>query len=365
MLRDELPRLRQRGFQRVRLNGEVRSLDETNLIPAGPGTKEITVEIVIDRLVANADQRSRLADSLELAFREGKDRVVVLAQKNAESPWHELALSQSLSCESCGDSFEKLTPRHFSFSHREGACPTCDGLGRKLRFVPELIVADPEKSVREGALKPWRIGGKNLIIKHNALLKQLAEQLPFDADVPWNKLPEATRHTILHGAGERLFAFKLRRMREPKAMPFAGVIADLEDSFRHTGSEGFQARLITFMVAGECPECHGTRLNARRGAVRLRLSNLKSEISNPPDPGLTFPEFMAMDIALRRGSMSKSSSATPLFLLPTTRPSLTLSSLICRCNRIISTLPGNAGVASLQARWFNRKKSMGGDRGGP
>ncbi len=287
VLRDELPRLRQRGFQRVRLNGEVRSLDEPNLIPAGAGTKEITVEIVIDRLVANADQRSRLADSLELAFREGKDRVVVLAQKNAESPWHELALSQSLSCEICGDIFEKLTPRHFSFSHREGACPTCDGLGRKLRFVPELIVADPEKSVREGALKPWRIGGKNLIIKHNALLKQLAEQLPFDADVPWKKLPEATRHTILYGAGDRLFAFKLRRMREPKAMPFAGVVADLENSFRHTNSEGFQARLTTFMVAGECPECHGTRLNARSGAVLLG--------------GKTFPQFMQLDVETAHG----------------------------------------------------------------
>jgi excinuclease ABC subunit A len=287
VLRDELPRLRQRGFQRVRLNGEVRGLDELNLIPAGAGTKEITVEIVIDRLVAGVDQRSRLADSLELAFREGKDRVVVLAQKNAESPWRELALSQSLSCEICGDLFEKLTPRHFSFSHREGACPTCDGLGRKLRFVPELIVADPEKSVREGALKPWRIGGKNLIIKHNALLKQLAEQLPFDMDVAWKELPETARKTILYGAGDRLFAFKLRRMREAKAMPFEGVVADLEDSFRHTDSEGFQARLTTFMVAGECPECHGTRLNARSGAVLLG--------------GKAFPQFMQLDVENAHG----------------------------------------------------------------
>jgi excinuclease ABC subunit A len=283
VLRDELPRLRLRGFQRVRINGEILNLDEPKLIPAGAGTRELTVEIVIDRLVANPDQRSRLADSLELAFREGKDRVVILAQQTAEAPWRELALSQSLSCEVCGDLFDKLTTRNFSFSRREGACPTCDGLGRKLRFVPELIVADPEKSVREGALKPWRIGGKNLIIKHNALLKQLAEQLPFDADVAWKKLPEKTRDTILHGAGERLFAFKLRRMREAKAMPFTGVIADLEESFRHTDSEGFQARLTTFMVAGECPECHGTRLNARSGAVLLG--------------GRTFPQFMELDIA--------------------------------------------------------------------
>ncbi len=283
VLREELPRLRQRGFTRVRLDGAIVSLDEPKLIPAGTGLRELAVEIVIDRLVATADQRSRLADSLELAFREGKDRVLVLAQSQPEGPWRELPLSQSRSCETCGDLFAPLTPRHFSFGHREGACPACDGLGRKRRFVPELIVADPAKSVREGALKPWRIGGKNLIIKHNALLKQLAEQLPFDADVPWQELPEATRHTILHGAGERLFAFKLRRMREAKAMPFAGVIADLEDSFRHTDSEGFQARLSTFMVAGECPGCRGTRLNERSGAVLLG--------------GRTFPQFMQLDVA--------------------------------------------------------------------
>jgi excinuclease ABC subunit A len=282
VLRDELPRVRQRGFQRVRLDGEIKNLDDPKLIPTGAGTKEMNVELVIDRLVAGADQRSRLADSLELAFREGKDRVIVLAQKTADAPWREVALSQSLACELCGDIFEKLTPRHFSFNHSDGACGTCGGLGRKLRFVPELIVADPEKSVRGGALKPWRIGGKNLIIKHNALLKQLAEQLPFDADTPWKDLPVKTRDAILHGAGPREFAFKLRRMREAKAMPFTGVIADLEESFRHTDSEGFRARLTTFMVSGECPECHGARLNARSGAVRVASR--------------TFPEFMRLDI---------------------------------------------------------------------
>ncbi|MBL9202668.1 MAG: excinuclease ABC subunit UvrA [Opitutaceae bacterium] len=280
VLREELPRLRQRGFQRVRVNGEVKTLDDPGLLPGG--VKAVSVDIVLDRLVASVEQRSRLADSLELAFREGKDRAIVLAQKNAESPWRELSLSQSRACEVCGDVFDKLAARHFSFSHREGACPTCDGIGRKLRFDQELIVADPDKSVREGALKPWRIGGKNLIIKHNALLKQLAEQLPFDPDVPWKNLPEETRKVILFGAGGREFAFKLRRMREAKAMAFPGVIADLEESFRHTASDGFRARLTTFMVSGECPECHGARLNERSGAVRLG--------------GKTFPEFMALDV---------------------------------------------------------------------
>jgi excinuclease ABC subunit A len=177
--------------------------------------------------------------------------------------------------------------------------------------VPELIVPDPEKSVREGAIKPWRIGGKNLIIKHNALLKQLAEQLPFDPDVPWQKLPDETRRLILRGAGDRQFAFKLKRMREARAMPFPGVFADLEESFRHTDSDGFRARLTTYMVSGECPECHGTRLNARSGCVRIAspgarpspAAGLEKRPGTAALPGenaaggITFPDFMRLDLA--------------------------------------------------------------------
>jgi excinuclease ABC subunit A len=284
VLRDELPRLRQRGFQRIRLGGQIRELDEPNLIPAGAAA--VAVDVVVDRLVAGAEHRSRIADSLELAFREGGDRAFVLSQKSPDSPWKEMALSQHLACDVCGDVFERLTPRHFSFNHPEGACPDCGGLGRKLRPVAELVIPDPEKSVRGGAIKPWRIGGKNLIIKHNAILRQLAEQLPFDPETPWKDLPEETRDALLRGTGERLFSFKLRRMREPKAMPFEGIMADIEQSFRDTASEGFQARLSTFMVAGPCPGCGGSRLNARSAAVR---------IGAPGDPK-GFAQFMAMDI---------------------------------------------------------------------
>ncbi len=281
VLRDELPRIRQRGFQRVRINGKVRNLDDSDLVPKG--LKDVVVDLVVDRLVAKAEQRSRLADSLELAFREGKDRAIVLAQKSADDPWREISLSQHLACEICGDTFDKLTPRHFSSNHNDGACQTCGGLGRKLRFVPELIVPDPSKSIRSGALKARRIGGKNLIIKHNALLKQLAEQLPFDATTPWVDLPEETRKAIIYGAGKRQFAFKLRRMRVAKSTTFDGVIADLDESFRETDSDGFRARLTTYMVSGECPECHGGKLNARSSAV---LVGDKS-----------YPQFLALDVA--------------------------------------------------------------------
>jgi len=285
VLRDELPRLRQRGFQRVRLDGVVHGLDEPHLLASG--TREIAVELVIDRLVAAPDQRARLADSLELAFREGRDRAIVLAQKTPEDPWREIQLSQSLACETCGDVFDRMTPRSFSFNHSDGACPACGGLGRKLRFVPDLVVPDTEKSVRGGAIKAWRIGGKNLIIKHNSLLKQLAEQLPFDPDKPWQDLPPETREALLHGAGDRLFAIKLRRMREARTQPFGGIVADLDESFRLTLSEGFRARLTAFMVGGDCPDCHGARLNARSRAVRLPLGS----------GAVSFPEFMALDVA--------------------------------------------------------------------
>jgi len=305
VLRDEVPTLRQRGFQRVRIAGEIKSLDDPKLIPNG--SAELTVELVLDRLVLHADQRSRLADSLELAFREGQNRASVLVQKNAEAPWREISLSQNLSCAICGDVFDALTPRHFSFNHTEGACPECSGLGRQMTFSDELVIADPEKSVREGAIKPWRIGGKNLIIKHNAQLRQLAEQLPFDPETPWKKLPAETRKIILHGSGERAFNFKLRRMREPKSMPFAGVIADLMESYHHTESDGFRARLTGYMVSGECPVCHGRRLNPRSAAVQLGAGQVVGGTRPPagfssvnPATGsfspLGYAEFLQLDV---------------------------------------------------------------------
>ena len=239
--------------------------------------------------MAAPEQRSRLADSLELAFREGQDRAVVLAQKSPEAPWREIALSQSLSCVVCGKVYDRLTPRHFSFNHQEGACAACGGLGRQMTFSAELVVPDPGKSIREGALKPWRIGGKNLIIKHNAILKQLAAQLPFDPEKPWRELPEEVRHTLLYGAGERLFSFRLRRMKQPRLMPFAGVLAMLDQSWRETRSDGFRARLTAFQVSAECPACHGTRLNPRAAAVRLATEA-------PKRAAIGVTEFFAMDV---------------------------------------------------------------------
>lgn len=259
ILREELPRLQQRGFQRVRLNGEVRRLDERDLIDSK--SREIAVEIVVDRIVLREDQRSRLADSLELAFSEGDDRAILLIEDRETGEWRELALSNRMACVNCGKIYEPVSPRHFSWNHAEGACPECGGLGETLQFQPELVVPNGAKSVKSGAIKPWRLGSKQMIIKRNAMLKQLVEQLPFDPNLPWDELEPEVKKQILHGTGDRLFSFKLKGGNsKPEAMPFDGVLADLEATRRNTSSDGLRARLMAYQTSSICASCGGKRL---------------------------------------------------------------------------------------------------------
>jgi excinuclease ABC subunit A len=282
ILREELPRLQQRGFQRVRINGAVRRLDESDLIDSK--APEITVEIVVDRIVLRTDQRSRLADSLELAFSEGGDRAIVLIEDAAaDGGWRELPLSNRLACVNCGDVYDPISPRHFSWNHAEGACPECGGLGETLQFQPELLVPDPGKPVKKGALKPWRLGSKQMIIKRNAILKQLAEQLPFDPTVPWAELDAEVREQILHGTGSRLFSFKLKGGNtKPETMEFAGVLADLENMRRTTSSDGLRARLMAYQTSSRCETCHGRRLRPESLSVLIE--------------GVSISDFLALSL---------------------------------------------------------------------
>lgn len=285
VLRGEIPHLRQKGFQRVRLDGQLQSLDGDDWIPRGRA--EHSMDLVIDRLVLNPDQRSRLADSLELAFREGSQRAVAWVERHRDSPYEERLLSLSHACEICGRVFDELRARNFSWDHPDGACETCGGLGETLQFAPDLIVPDPSLSVRKGAVKPWRFGSKRMIIERNARLKQFAEQLPFDPTCPWSELPEETRKLILHGSGNRRFAFKTKPGRAaPEQLPFCGVIPDLEETRRITSSDGLRARLLAFQTRHPCDSCGGTRLKAASRAVQLS--------------GLSFTDFMRMSLAEAR-----------------------------------------------------------------
>ena len=216
---------------------------ETSTSPASSrrGAGEFAVDVVVDRLVAAAEQRSRVADSLELAFREGGDRAFVLSQKTPTRPLAGTRPQPAPGLRICGDVFENLTPRHFSFNHPEGACPECGGPRaqaaagcRTGRSGPgEIRPGRRDQAVADRREKPHH--------KHNAILKQLAEQLPFDPERLGRTCRGDARGSCSTGTGDRLFAFKLRRMREARPMPFAGVWPT-RASFRDTEARGFRAR---------------------------------------------------------------------------------------------------------------------------
>ncbi len=282
VLRGEIPHLKQKGYLRVRIDGEIFELEDPDLLQAG-GVAEHQMDLVIDRIVLRPDQRSRLADSLELAFREGDNRATVLIQETRDAEWEALPVSQHLCCETCGTVYPPLSPKLFSWDHPDGACPDCGGLGEALAFSPELVVPDPSKSTQKGAIKPWRLGSRRMIIDRNARLKQLAEQYPFDPKMPWSELPEQVRHDILHGTGQREFLFKTKPgNRKPEPMQWEGVLADLVRSRRETSSDGLRNRLLAYQTRSECPECRGARLRDTARAVKLQ--------------GHSYPEFMQCSI---------------------------------------------------------------------
>ncbi|MCD8482077.1 MAG: excinuclease ABC subunit UvrA [Verrucomicrobia bacterium] len=282
IVRGEFPHLRQKGFQRVRINGLITDLEEANQLPSG--NQAVVLDLVIDRLALKSEQRSRLADSLELAFREGKNRALALVEdKDSPAGWREVTLSRELSCSHCGTVYPPVTPRTFSNNHADGACTTCGGLGQTLRFAPELVVPDSSLSVRNGAVKPWRLGSRRMIIQRNAMLKQLSEQVPFDPNLPWQELDPEVRNLILHGDTERLFAFKLKAGKSlPEPRHFGGVLADLAETQRSTSSDGLRARLMAYQHSATCPDCKGSGLRAEARHVLLNT--------------LSYQEFNAMDL---------------------------------------------------------------------
>ncbi len=289
-LREPLDDLVRRGYRRARVAGRIVETDAPDALPSG--REEIALDIVVDRVTLAADSRARLADSLELAFREGRNRAMALVQSAPDGPWEEVALSLHLACETCGEPHETLTPRHFSPNRPEGACPCCAGLGKTLRFAEELVVPDFSKKLADGAIKPWKLGSKRMITERNALLRQLAAQVPFDADKPWGELSPEVRRLILEGDPHREFVLKPGR-RKAVAGPWAGVFADLDESLRETSSEHLKARLHTFQLAKVCPECGGGRLSPASRAVTLGGRSIAEFYKMSVEDGYAFVATLA------------------------------------------------------------------------
>ncbi|MBD3161510.1 MAG: excinuclease ABC subunit UvrA [Candidatus Eisenbacteria bacterium] len=258
--RKELDALRKQGFLRVRIDGEIRSLDEEIVLAK---TKRHTIEVVIDRLAIDPGRRRRIADSLETALATGKGTAVVLDASGEETVFNEQA-----ACPKCGIGFEPLHPRNFSFNSPYGACPACQGLGSLREIDPELVVEDPDLSIEEGALPVFRRTESGW---GASIMRSLARKYRFSLSTPWRRLSKRARQTVLFGSGEKEIEISHKGPRGEVRWKnrFEGVIGNLARRYRETQSEEIRQWIEGFMAPRTCPECGGSRLRPESRAVRI------------------------------------------------------------------------------------------------
>ncbi len=258
--------LRAEGFARVKVDGELRRLEED--IDLDKKFKH-DISVVVDRLVMRPDLRKRLADSIETAVALAEGIVDVEQLGPGEDPGGVTTYSERFACLHCGTSMPELEPRMFSFNSPHGACPRCTGLGSQMEIDPELIVPDPSLSLGEGAILPWSTSASNY---YEQMTQAIAEKWEVDMDTPWEDLSEEVRQTFLHGTnGERIYvSYRNRYGRKRSYMTrFEGIVNNLERRYRETDSEWSREKIEEYMSVRPCPECHGARLRPESLAVQV------------------------------------------------------------------------------------------------
>jgi excinuclease ABC subunit A len=276
----ELEALRKQGFVRVNVDGELHDLADPIKLDKN---KKHTIEVYVDRLAVKPDIRQRLTDSVELALKltEGLVKVSPVFTDDKDDTG-DMLFSDKFACIDCGISYPEITPRMFSFNNPHGACPTCDGIGAKLFFDPDLIVPNEELSLKEGAIDPWE--------KRNApffqqILEAVCKHFKIDGNLPWQKLPEEHKKLVLHGSGktEVDFYFEKGGTRHKFKKEFEGVLANLErrlleyerrrrEEGNLRGEDGFEAAYEEFhryMSRAPCDDCKGTRLRKEARFVKV------------------------------------------------------------------------------------------------
>lgn len=253
-----LAELRRQGFVRARLDGGIVELDRRADQPGGRAGR---VDVVIDRLVIRQGIRSRLTDSVELALKQGRGALYVLDVSDQDNPG-EQSFSEQLSCDRCDLRFAPLSSRSFSFNSPYGACPACAGLGVEMVFDESTVVPDRNLSLEEGAIRPWRRGGRRLIIYYKQLLRWIARHGEVDLETPYRELPARFRKLLLYGSGDRSITRYYRRggvVRKRQA-PFEGVIPNLKRRLAETTSDTVRQTLRGYMLRRRCSACGGARL---------------------------------------------------------------------------------------------------------
>ena len=265
--REVFEQARKDGYVRMRVDGQVRSLDEDIVLEK---TRKHTIEVVVDRLVVEPKVRGRLADSLETALGLGEGVVWVDVIGGAE-----LVFSERFACVACGISYEEIEPRVFSFNSPYGACPECDGLGTKRELDPDLVVPNKTLSVNQGAIVPW---GKSRDGWLHQRLRSVSRYAHIDLNAPFGELPKEAQEVLLYGTGKREIKFEYEH-RSGKARgeyvgKFEGVIPNLRRRYRQTPSSGIRWWIEGFMRTRPCPKCGGTRLKPEALAVTVGDRNI-------------------------------------------------------------------------------------------
>ncbi|MBE6487335.1 MAG: excinuclease ABC subunit UvrA [Methanosphaera stadtmanae] len=261
---------KEKGFVRVRVDGEILSLDDE--IKLNKNNKH-TIEIVVDRLkVANNENfRKRLVESVETALEIGEGLVAIENNSNSTTQIY----SESLACPDCGISFTEISPRMFSFNNPQAACPMCNGIGSTMEADPDLVIPDKTLSLREGAIKPWS-NSQRTDSYYNKLIAGVANHYGFNLDVPFHTLSEEHKNIILYGSGDEAITFNFIRAGKTHRVtkPFEGVVPYMKRLYIETKSRYRRKAAHTYMSLNDCPMCHGDRLKPEMLAVTVGDLNI-------------------------------------------------------------------------------------------
>ncbi|MGH9314283.1 MAG: excinuclease ABC subunit UvrA, partial [Vicinamibacterales bacterium] len=280
----ELAQLRQRGFTRVRVDSQLRSLDEDIRLDR---RRNHTIDVVVDRLVLKSGLERRLAESIEIALNLAGDIVVINTFEGGDR-----LFSRRLACTECGISMPEMTPRAFSFNSPHGACPDCQGLGAVYDFDPSRVVPDDGLSLADGAIAPWTRGDKKLI--RDALVA-LGRNFGIDLETPFCRLPKKQRDILLYGPGTAKPGVR-RAAKDPYGAGFEGVIPNLRRRYDE-GSWLEQEALEPYRSLRPCVGCGGERLKPQSRAVRVKQRTISGYVNLPISDALGV--FEGLDLSAR------------------------------------------------------------------